>query len=290
MNTRPGLTIIIPAYNEAAGVTETLKRLFEAAEQSNIEHEVIVVDDCSTDATASLVEAFPKVNLIRHRRNQGYGASIKTGMRRAKYDWTGIVDADGTYDPAKLFELYGLGENCDMVVGSRTGENVEYSTLRKIPKIFLRRFMVWIAQEDIPDMNSGLRVFRTEVGCKYMPIYPSGFSLTTTITMAMLCNQYAVKFVPIDYFTRQGVSHIKPIRDTLRFIRLIAMTGMMFAPLRILGPLIIFFFFGFVVSLFYDVFFLQNLTDKTLIFLTTGFNLSVFGALAEMIRKYREIS
>jgi len=289
METAEGLSIIIPACNEEDSIGAILEALFEHLGKSGLAGEVIVVDDGSTDRTAALAEGFPGLVLLRHEENRGYGAAIKTGLRRARFDWSAIIDADGTYPPESLFRLYEARDGSDMVVGARTGREVTYSPLRRLPKIFLSRYMSWIARREIPDMNSGLRVFRTDLARKYSPILPSGFSLTTTITMALMGNDYVVTYRPINYYQRKGKSHIQPVRDTLRFFRLIAMTGMYFAPMRVLGPVILVHAVGFILSFSYDLVVLKNLTDKTIILLTASFNLMAFAALAEMIRKFHEI-
>jgi hypothetical protein len=172
-----------------------------------------------------------------------------------------------------------------MVVGARTGENVQYSALRKIPKWFLTRFAQWMARQPIPDINSGLRVFRKEIADRFLHVLPDTFSFTTTITLAMLTNRFRVHYEPIDFRQRLGKSKIKPIRDTLRFIQLILRTGMYFAPLRVFLPVAGIFFLGFLATLAYDLFVLQDLTEKTLILLVSSAQLAMFALLADMIDK-----
>jgi len=134
-------------------------------------------------------------------------------------------------------------------------------------------------------MNSGMRVFRKSVVERFMNILPNGFRFTTTITLSMVRNHYYVRFVQISYASRVGKSKIQPIRDTLRFTQLIIRTGMYFAPLRVLTPIILLLMFGFGGSLFYDVFVLRNLTDKTVLLLLFTLNTAMFALLADMIDK-----
>jgi hypothetical protein len=134
-------------------------------------------------------------------------------------------------------------------------------------------------------MNSGLRVFRKHVFDQYFKILPDGFSLTTTVTVAMMRGRHSVMFVPITFAERVGKSKIRPVRDTLSFAQLILRTGMYFAPLRVLLPLAGILMLGFSASLTYDVVVLQNLTDKTVILLLFGMNTALFGLLADMIDK-----
>ena len=134
-------------------------------------------------------------------------------------------------------------------------------------------------------MNSGLRVFRKHVVERFFKILPDGFSLTTTLTVAMMRNRYAVVYEPIAFSDRVGRSKIRPFRDTLGFFQLIVRTGMYFAPLRVLLPLVAVLSVGFIVSLGYDVLVLDNLTDKTIILLLFAMNTALFGLLADMIDK-----
>jgi hypothetical protein len=134
-------------------------------------------------------------------------------------------------------------------------------------------------------MNSGLRVFRREVAQRFLGILPDGFSFTTTITLAMLTNSYAVNYVPIDYSERIGRSKIRPIRDTLNFVQLIARTGVYFAPLRVFLPIASLLGVACVASAAYDVLVLDNLTDKTVLLALFAMNTAMFAALADMIDK-----
>jgi len=118
-----------------------------------------------------------------------------------------------------------------------------------------------------------------------MRILPDTFSFTTTITVAMMRNRDDVRFVPIGYSARIGTSKIRPIQDTLRFFQLILRTGMYFAPLRVLGPLIVLLMTAFAASLCYDIFVARNLTDKTVLLLLFGLNTTLFALLADMIDK-----
>ncbi len=287
-----GISIVIPVYNEQHGIKDTLNQLLEITDKLDIANEIITVNDGSSDDTTAILGEFKdRVRVINHRRNRGYGASLKTGIAAARYDWTAITDADGTYPNDRLLDMLALRDEAeaDMVIGARTGANVTYSKIRRIPKWFMRRYINWIAKTDVPDFNSGLRIFRTSLARKYTAIIPDGFSFTTTITLALICNHYEVRFMDIDYFKRKGKSHLRPIKDTLRFCQLIARTGMYFAPLRILGPVIAVSAFACFVSLLFDVITLGGLADKSVLLLTLTLNLTLFATLADMIRKFKEL-
>ena len=172
-----------------------------------------------------------------------------------------------------------------MVVGARIGKNVSYSTLRSIPKWFLKKWICWIVKDDVPDINSGLRIFKKVSISKFMFILPNTFSFSMTITIAMMISGKHVIFKPINYQQRVlGKSKIKSIRDTLRFLRLILRTGLIFAPLRVLSPIIYFLSFLLLFTLNSD-FQNSNISDKTVILfiLTTG--MTFFSILCELIVK-----
>ena len=281
-------SIIIPCYNEERAVKETvLDVLNTLAGRSDCR--LIIVDDGSSDDSfrilSEMTEQHSNLSLVGSDKNCGYGASLKRGMQSSRSEYIAIIDADGTYPTEKLSELLDLASGYDMVVGARTAKDVEYSKIRKIPKLFLRRYASWIAKQNIPDINSGMRVFRRDTAMRFIRILPDTFSFTTTITLAFLTNYHAVHYVPIGYKARIGRSKIKPIRDTLRFIQLIMRTGMYFAPLRVLLPLIGLLCCSFFASFLYDIFVLDNLTDKTVMLLLFSLNSGMFALLADMIDK-----
>lgn len=286
----PELCVLVPAYNEQDAISQTVRQLAEVLSPGP-SFELIVINDGSTDATAErlqqVADDVAALRIIDHPTNVGYGASLKTGIRRARAPVIAIIDADGTYPIERLGELVGIlnDSGADMVVGARTGDDVSYPLIRKIPKVFLKAYASWLARTRIPDLNSGMRVFRKEVAERFLNIFPNGFSFTTTITVAMLANYYDVRFVPIGYKQRVGRSKIQPIRDTLRFVQLIARTGMYFAPLRVLLPVALLLLLGAAASLSYDLFVLHDLTEKTLILSLFGLNTIMFGLLADMIDK-----
>lgn len=284
----PSFCVIIPCYNEEKGIAGTLDAIRGALREAG-PYELIVVDDGSTDATAQrLREAQahdPSLRVIVHSRNRGYGAALKTGIRQSTSELVVITDADGTYPNHRIPELVADAEGNDMIVGARIADDVEYPLIRKIPKLFLRKYAEWIAATDIPDLNSGMRVMRRAALEPFLRILPDGFSFTTTITLAMLTNHFAVRYVPIGYSARIGKSKIKPIQDTLRFFQLILRTGMYFAPLRVYGPILLAMFAAFLGSLGYDIFVLDDLTEKTLLLMILFINSTMFALLADMIDK-----
>lgn len=281
-------TILVPCYNEEGAIKETVSGICESI-GSEIDFELLVIDDGSTDQSTTILTELEKTNtklkVLRHPQNRGYGAALKSGVRYAKTDLIVITDADGTYPNHRIPELVKLCEDHDMVVGSRTGSDVTYSKIRAIPKLFLRSWASWIARHPIPDINSGLRVFRRDLATKFAGILPDGFSFTTTITLAMLTNFHRVHYEPISYKVRVGNSKIQPIRDTLRFTILILRTGTYFAPMRVFSPFVLLLLLMACGSLVYDVLELKNLTDKTVLLFLFTLNMGMFALLADMIDK-----
>lgn len=285
----PAYTVVVPCFNEVDGIHDTITEL--AAVTSTAGAEIVVVDDGSTDGSIEVLERIaaedqvPNLRVVRNAVNQGYGASIKTGVRRARSELIVIIDADGTYPSGRIPDLVEAAADADMVVGARTHDHDGQSYIRRMARSVLRAHCSWLVGERIPDMNSGLRVFRRAVFDQFFKILPDGFSLTTTLTVATMRNRYSVVFEPIDYSVRVGTSKIQPVRDTLRFLQLILRTGMYFSPLRVLLPLVLMLSIAFVASLGYDVLVLRDLTDKTVILLLFTMNTALFGLLADMIDK-----
>jgi glycosyltransferase involved in cell wall biosynthesis len=230
------VSIIVPAFNEAAIVGQVLDTITCCMSENGAKYELIVVDDGSTDGTAETVQA-KGVRLIRHHFNQGYGAALKSGIRQSRHSLLAIIDSDGTYPVDALPRLLGYIDEHDMVVGARTGEHVRVPFFRRPAKWFLKKLADYLIGFNIPDLNSGLRVFRRELAERFFDIFPDGFSFTTTITLAALTNGYRVKFLPINYYKRTGQSSIKPARDFLGFMLLIIRLVVYFKPLRVFLPI-----------------------------------------------------
>ena len=229
------VSIIIPAFNEEDGIGEVLDSIRQTIDQNGIKGEIIVVDDGSTDRTAEVVTS-RNVRLVQHEANRGYGATLKTGIRHAEYDLMLITDADGTYPVEAIPVLLAEMKNCDMAVGARTGAYVKIPFLRRPAKRILQILANYLAQKKIPDLNSGLRVFRREIAERFFDLFPEGFSFTITITMAALTSNYRVKFLPINYYRRKGKSTIRPARDFMGFLSLIVRMTVYFNPLRVFLP------------------------------------------------------
>ncbi|HMD97606.1 MAG TPA: glycosyltransferase family 2 protein [Terriglobia bacterium] len=231
------VSVVIPAYNEEQAVGSVIAELQAVLRRHNIEAEIIVVDDGSADQTAQAAAA-AGARVLRHRSNRGYGAALKSGIAAASHNYTVITDADGTYPCEYIPEMLDRLDGSDMVVGARVGKNVRIPLVRRPAKWALNRLANYLTKARIPDLNSGLRAFRRDLVMQYFAILPDQFSWTTTITLAMHCDKYAVTYVPIDYRARRGTSKIVPW-DAGSFALLILRTVMLFRPLRIFVPVVI---------------------------------------------------
>ncbi len=229
------VSVVIPAFNEAGHVAQQVRDVHEMMETTGWRFEIIVVDDGSRDGTAQEA-ATTGARVLRHKRNRGYGASLKRGIEAATFDWILITDADGTYPTAAIPKLLAAADDNDMVVGARTGESVAIPMARRPAKRFLGWLASYLAGQTLPDINSGLRLMRKSLIRRFVHLLPSGFSFTTTITLSAVCNDYQVEYIPIDYHARLGESKIRP-RHAYDFTLLILRTIVFFNPLKVFIPL-----------------------------------------------------
>ncbi len=282
-----GVSFVIPALNEGESVHKLIDELAKFLFSSAFPWEIILVNDGSDEHHRLAMEkagAIEVVQLIHHDSPRGYGAAVKSGIRKARYPWIAIIDADGTYPVADFAKLLSLRESSDMVVGSRQGKIQKIPWLRRPAKWLINRFASYVCRRRIPDVNSGMRVFRREWAEKYERLLPDGFSLTTTITIAMIHGRARVNFLPINYLKRHGRSKIRPLRDFSNFVMTILRLSMAFDPLRVVLPV----FFASaaltLASLGRDLFY-RNLADTTIFLLLFSMLILMIGLLADLINR-----
>ena len=276
------VSVVIPAYNEAGAIRAQIESVRTELNRAGIEHEIIVVDDGSADATAAEAES-TGVRVIRNLRNRGYGASLKAGIRAATYETIAITDADGTYPSESLPDLIDRARDFDMVVGSRTGMDVHIPLARRPAKWFLRVLAGYVTRHRIPDLNSGMRIMKKSLVRKFEYILPSGFSFTTTITLALLSNDYLVHYQPINYNRRIGQSKIRPV-DAYHFTILILRTIVFFNPLRVFMPAgAVLFLLGFG-KLVYDLF-KDNISETAIFGLLAAIIIWALGLLSDQMAR-----
>jgi glycosyltransferase involved in cell wall biosynthesis len=225
------LSIIVPAKNEAVGLSKFLPSLTGRYPDA----EVIVVNDGSTDDTEAVCRQH-NVRVITHPYSKGNGAAIKTGAHAARGDTLITMDADGQHkvdDIERLLATYHQGYH--MVVGARdtsSHPNVGRWGANKIYNILA----TWVVGQKILDLTSGLRVVNTEKFREFLYLLPNGFSYPTTITMAFFRAGYSVGYIPIHTEDRIGKSHIRPLKDGVRFLLIIFRVGTLYSPLKLFLP------------------------------------------------------
>lgn len=226
------LTILIPALNEATTVQKVIAEI--KLLNTPFLSEIILIDDGSTDETARLAEE-AGARVVRHSRNKGYGASLKTGIRLSQTEYVLTMDADNQHHAADILTVWNYRNGSDMVVGQR--RELLHSPLWRMPGKWLLGIMAnYIAREAIPDLNSGFRLIRRDVALRYLHLCPSGFSLSTTLTVTLHSRRYDVSYIPIQVNKRVGKSTVS-ISTGFETIILILRVATMFQPLRIFIPL-----------------------------------------------------
>ncbi|MBM3127661.1 MAG: glycosyltransferase family 2 protein [Chloroflexi bacterium] len=229
-NSQFAISIIIPAYNVEASIGNVLEGLRAWRDRA----EIIVIDDGSPDRTAEIAER-AGVRVIRHRVNKGYGAALKTGIRAASGDIVVMMDSDGEHNAAHIQRLIDAMADNEMVVGAR-GKGSHAPLLRRPGKWILSKVANYLAETNIPDLNSGFRAFRKEVAKLFLRILPNGFSFTTTLTLALFKEGYNIAYVPITTTPRVGTSTVNPIRDGINTLLLIIRIIALFDPIKVFLP------------------------------------------------------
>ncbi len=278
------VSVLIPAYNEEKSIVDTIKRIKKVFLEIKESYEIIVINDGSKDNTNYLLSKIKGIKVINNPYNLGYGASLKRGLIESNGEFILITDADGTYPIDDIPRLLKHINNYDMVIGARIGKNTYIPLLRRPAKKILGIFANLLTKRKIYDLNSGLRVFRKDMAMKFYRLYPSGFSFTTTITLAALTNDYTVKHISINYFKRKGKSTIHPIKDFIGFNALILRIVLYFKPLKFfLTPGIILILSGFIFGLYQIMSTGMGLGQLPIILILGGIQICFIGLLAEVI-------
>ena len=225
------VSIVIPAYNESEAVADVIGVLRGAAQW----HEIIVVDDGSTDGTGDRATA-AGATVVRHPYNIGNGAAVKNGIRRATGDYILIVDADGQHPPEDALRLVENLGTYDLVIGARSAKT-QATHARRAGNGLLNRLAGYLTDRDIPDLTSGFRAARASGLREFLHLLPNGFSTPTTTTLAFIKGGYSVAFEPIHARQRTGQSKIRLPRDGARFLMIIFKIITLFSPFRIFLPI-----------------------------------------------------
>jgi glycosyltransferase involved in cell wall biosynthesis len=282
MNAGPSVSIILPAKNEAENLQLLLPRLKAMAAGLKRVVEIIVVDDGSTDETRAVCAAHG-VRTICHPYASGNGAAIKSGARAARGDVLAFMDADGQHDPELIPGLLEkLDEGYDMVVGARTAR-AHAGAHRFAANTFYNWFASWMIGRPVPDLTSGLRVARAERFRRFLYLLPNGFSYPTTSTMSFFRCGYPVAYVPVAVERRVGRSHIRLLRDGLRFLLIIFKIGTLYSPLKLFVPISAAFFMTGLGYYAYTYLTMNRFTNMSALLFVTSVLVFVVGLLSEQI-------
>ena len=284
------LTVIIPVYNEEQSIADTLSVLLPVCAERN--WKVLIINDGSTDATNAILTDIKGIEVIDHPYNKGYGAALKTGIRHAASDYIAFYDADGQHNPEDLVRLTEeIGRN-DMVVGKRNKDSHQ-EWIRKPGKWVLSRVANFLVNQKIPDLNSGLRVVRREPIKNLIPLFPDGFSFSTTSTIAFFNLGYNVVYAPIKTNRRIGKSTVKQIRHGSSTILLILRLIVLFNPLKVFIPASLFtLLVGIVYEIVYGIIIIPGIKilPASLLAFITGIMLFFFGLVVDQVSELRKQS
>jgi len=279
------VSVVLPVFNERGHLDEELARIRSSLDSSEYSYEIIVVDDGSTDGSGERLREVDGIRLIQFQTNRGSGSARKYGTLQARGRVVVWTDVDMTYpnDEIPRF-IKELDAGWDHVVGARTSEQGTVKFLRTPAKWFIRRLASYLVDFKIPDLNSGLRVFRRSVAYQYLYLLPRGFSCVTTLTLAFLNNGYSVKYIPIDYSSRAGESKFHWWKDTRRYLLQVVRMMLMYNPLRVFMPPAVLLLLAGGAKVIYDIFDKDwRLGTNTLAILGLGLTLALVGMIADLM-------
>lgn len=278
------VSVVLPVYNEKGHLRDEVARIRAALDSSEYTYELIVVDDGSDDGSGDALREIEGIRLIQFAENRGSGSARKAGSRAARGRVVVWTDADMSYPNDEIPRLVKELEGHDQVVGARTSEQGTAKVARVPAKWLIRRLACYLTQTDIPDLNSGFRAFRRDVGDQYLHLLPKGFSCVTTITMAFLGNGYSVKYIPIEYEKRAGKSKFHWWADTKRYLTQVIRLILSYDPLRVFLPVGILMGLIGLGKLVYDWIDKDfRLATNTLVILFAAFQVLAIGLLADLI-------
>ena len=279
---RPADTsVIIPALNEEGAIAEVVARL----QSGGPWHEIIVVDDGSTDATGDRARAAGAI-VVRHPYNKGNGAAVKSGIRTATGDVVLIVDGDGQHRPADAARLVGGIGEYELVVGARSAAT-QATLARRFGNHLLNRLASYLTERNIPDLTSGFRAARRDCLQEFLHLLPNGFSTPATTTMSFIKAGYSVSFVPIEAEQRVGQSKIRLAKDGAKFFLILLKIITIFSPLRIFVPIsLITFTLGFLYAL-WTIWTQSHVTNSSVLLIVLSVVIFLVGLVSEQISALR---
>jgi glycosyltransferase involved in cell wall biosynthesis len=277
------VSVVLPVFNEKGHLGAEIDRIRTALEASPYSFEIIVVDDGSNDGSGEQLREIEDIRLIQFAHNRGSGSARRAGSHAAKGRVVVWTDADMTYPNHEIPQLVKELDGYDQVVGARTSEQGTAKFARVPAKWIIRKLACYLVETDIPDLNSGLRAFRADVGRQYLNQLPPGFSCVTTLTMSFLANGYSVKYVPIEYSERAGSSKFHWWKDTKRYLTQVVRMVLSYNPLRVFMPLALLLLAIGAGKLAYDAIrYDLRVTTNALLILFAAFQLFAIGLLADL--------
>ena len=225
------VTIVVPAFNEGDSIASVVTAMLAAAPW----HEVLVIDDGSTDGTGAAARG-AGARVVRHPYNKGNGASVKTAIRSSTTEWIAIVDGDGQHPSEDAMRLVSRCGEFDLVIGARD-PRTQATNVRRAGNAILNWMASYLTERPIPDLTSGFRVARREHLLEFIHLLPNGFSTPTTTTLAFMKAGYNVTFEPIGARQRVGKSKIRLASDGAKFLLILLKIITIFSPLRIFAPI-----------------------------------------------------
>jgi len=278
------VSVVLPVYNEKGHLRAEIDRIRAALEVSPYSFEIIVVDDGSDDGSGEQLREMEGIRLIQFAQNRGSGSARRAGSHAAFGRVVVWTDTDMTYPNDQIPQLVKELDGYDQVVGARTSEQGTVKFARVPAKWLIRKLASYLVETKIPDLNSGLRAFRADVGRQYLSQLPAGFSCVTTLTMSFLGNGYSVKYVPIEYSERAGESKFHWWKDTRRYITQVVRMVLSYNPLKVFLPLAFSLLAIGAVKLGYDAIrYDLRVTTNTLLLLFAAFQLLAIGLLADLV-------
>lgn len=272
------LSIILPAKNEAANLRNLLPEI--QARMPGVE--LIVVNDGSTDDTAAICRQYG-TQLVTHPYSMGNGAAVKAGARAAKGEILVFMDADGQHQPQDIpLLLEKLSQGYDMVVGARSRRS-QAGMHRAFANGFYNRLASWMVGQNVADLTSGFRAVRADKFRNFIYLLPNGFSYPTTITMSFFRAGYGVGYVPIHALERIGNSHMRIVRDGVRFLLIIFKIGSLYSPLKLFFPISMFFFLLGCGNYLYTFLTLHRFTNMSALLFITAIFIFLVGLVSEQI-------
>jgi glycosyltransferase involved in cell wall biosynthesis len=280
MQTNPEVTIVIPVYNEETGIKRLLDRFMEL--KFHERYEILVVNDGSSDNSLDVVRQFP-VKVYSHTVNKGYGAALKSGIRKATGEKVIILDSDGQHDPAQIPDIAKMLDDHEMVIGTREKGSFQVKT-RQVGKRVIRWVGEYLVEQKLPDYNSGYRGFRKDLIKGMLHMMPNGFSFSTTSTLAFLKEGYSIGTIPIKVEERVGrSSNVKFFKDGAKTIMLILRIIMLFNPLKIFLPASVFITLSGITFGVYGFLVTQRFSNGAIVLTILGMFLFFIGLIADQI-------